>query len=148
MKAIKFHKLYTHNSTLKRLDPKKLPAGNISTILTAGKSVNLDRIRNLKSKFVVLQYEDLVGAIVWTQYGIGRISSYRKLDDKFAVTLQWSATIYCSPSKVVRISDVPEVSNAKISSIILASVVNGGAAAYSTTGNIVVVSHQTSSGSR
>ena len=154
IKAIKFHKLYTHNSVLKRLDPKKLPAGTISTIVAAGKSVNLDRFQNFKSKgrsfkFIVHNYDDLLGAIVWTCYGIGRISTYRKLDDKFAVTLQCGATVYCNPSKLVRISDTSDLSNISTPSMTPAvvsstSVVNGGGSPSSTAGNIVVGSHQSS----
>jgi hypothetical protein len=118
--SIKFHKIYARNSALKRLEYLKAPIGNIPTILGPGKSMNLDRIRELKSKessfaakkfdpvkYAVTKLDDLIGAFVWTSFGIGKISSFRNSDQIFTVNLQIGAVLYSSPSTLVRISDIP-----------------------------------------
>ena len=80
-------------------------------------SKNLDRLRevrvnetsfaakNLDPFYDRDRHEDIIGCLVYTAYGVGRVCGYRKSDGVYTVALKYGV-MYIS-NKLVRISDIP-----------------------------------------
>jgi hypothetical protein len=115
-----FHKCYFPNNSLSKCANYKetLKHKFIFSIHSNSKNLKLMREqRALETSFTVknldpLNYsskkpEDIIGALVWTPYGVARIVSYRKSDNVYSAALNWGAIIHTVASNFIRISDIP-----------------------------------------
>ena len=112
-KDLQFHICFLRNVDLKII--QQTVHKSIFTIHYPSK--NLDKLRemrvnetsfaakNLDPFYDKDRYEDIVGALVYTTHGIGRVCSYRKSDGMYKVALKYGDLYICN--NLVRISDIP-----------------------------------------
>ena len=110
--------MHFHVCYLRNIDIEKIQQNVYKTIFTLHyPSKNLDKLREMRvnetsfaAKNLDLfydrdRYEDIIGALVFTPYGVGRVCNYRKSDGMYTVALKFG--VLFTPNKLVRISDIP-----------------------------------------